>query len=226
MLAREGMGWRAFTPAPLPQLADFFLRTNFRRSPPAGIFGKTIEMSAAPTDQPDDATLRVQQLFVQHQAALRGFVLSLLPDFAAAEDVVQETFLTVSRKAQDFELGTNFPAWARRIAMNHALHQRRRFARGPVALSDDVLEALVAAAPEESPEERQTLLVLLRGCLEKLAPTARELVRMRYYGEHAPQQIAEQRGLSAKGVNVTLSRARTQLRACMEHRLRAAEGRA
>lgn len=186
-------------------------------------------MSLPSKPAPDGAitkSLRVQQLFVQYQTTLRGFIHSLLPDFAAAEDMLQETFLTVSRKADDFELGSNFPAWARRIAMNHVLHQRRRFARGPVALSDAVLEALVAAAPEESPEERQTQLVLLRGCLERLAPAAREFVRLRYYGEHAPQEIAEQRGLSAKGVNVTLSRARTHLRACMEHGLRTGGGRA
>lgn len=174
--------------------------------------------------QPDDAVLAVQRLFVQHQAGLKSFVLSILPDFAAAEDVVQETFLMVTRKARDFTPGTNFVAWMRRIAMYKVMHIRRRFARGPVALSDDVLEALVAAAPDdESPEDKHRLMRALHGCLEKLAPAARELIRLRYFGEHDPTEIAEMRNLSIKGVNVTLTRARAALRTCMDRALRTLE---
>ncbi len=42
------------------------------------------------------------------QRRLRAFVLSLAPDFSAADDVLQETFLVVTRKAAEFEPGTNF----------------------------------------------------------------------------------------------------------------------
>ena len=58
----------------------------------------------------------VQQLFVRHQSKVRSVALALTADFAAAEDVVQETFLTVTAKACDFDLDTNFLAWACAIA--------------------------------------------------------------------------------------------------------------
>ena len=67
-------------------------------------------MPATDPSPADEQTLLVQKLFVEHFAVVRGFVLALLPDFARAEDVVQETFLTVTRKAAEF------PKWACAIA--------------------------------------------------------------------------------------------------------------
>ena len=41
---------------------------------------------------PQEHTLQVQRLFVEHHMRIKGFVFALLPDFALADDVVQETF--------------------------------------------------------------------------------------------------------------------------------------
>jgi RNA polymerase sigma-70 factor (ECF subfamily) len=173
---------------------------------------------------PAEHTLRVQQLFVQHQARLRSFVLSLTPDFATADDVIQETFLVVTKKAAIFEPGSNFVAWARRIAVFTLLAQFRDRQRGPLPLADDVLEALAAAAPPEDEDAKHLQEVsLLRACLEQLAPAARELVRLRYFGEHLPEEIAQMRAQSVNAINVTLSRARAALRECMERKLEIAQ---
>jgi hypothetical protein len=45
-------------------------------------------------------TLRVQQLFVRHQGAFKAFVLALWPDFAEADDVMQEVFLVIATAIQ------------------------------------------------------------------------------------------------------------------------------
>ena len=56
--------------------------------------------------------IHVQQLFVKHQGVLKGYVLGLVPEFASAEDVLQEVFLTVTAKAGQCEEGSNFVARA------------------------------------------------------------------------------------------------------------------
>ena len=61
-------------------------------------------------------TAHVQSLFLQHLPALRGFVLSLVSDFSLVDDVVQETFVTVTAKAASYQRGTNFRAWVWTIA--------------------------------------------------------------------------------------------------------------
>lgn len=49
----------------------------------------------------------VLALFVRHQTRIKGFISSLMGDFAAVPDVLQETFLVVQRKAGEFEPGSN-----------------------------------------------------------------------------------------------------------------------
>src|SRR5436190_23654946 len=103
-------------------------------------------MSAAPTHP--QATEEVQRLFLRHSAVLRGFILGLLPDHNRAEDVFQELFLTVTRKAADFRPGSNFIAWARSMARLKVLEQCRLQQSGPSLLDPDAMDAVIAAAEQ------------------------------------------------------------------------------
>jgi RNA polymerase sigma-70 factor (ECF subfamily) len=171
----------------------------------------------APTPQ-EVHTAQVQGLFLQYQPAVRGYILSMIPDFSQADDVMQETFLTVTRKAASFELGTSFAAWVKTIARFKALEAIR--ARRFESLSEEVLLAL-SAEPREFRGESDERLSLLRGCLDQLAPQARRSIDYRYQNDHLPPQIAELTGCTVQSVNVTLSRARAFLRDCVQRKLAA-----
>lgn len=157
--------------------------------------------------------MRVQQLFVAHQTSVKAFILSLRPDFTEAADILQETFLTVTRKAAEFREGSNFTAWAFAIARFKVL-EAGRARRRETDLSEEVLDALAAAAPPPSFFDRR--LPALRDCLRRLAPRAREIVRLRYHAGHGPEEIARRVSWSANAVNVALSRARSALRSCVD----------
>jgi RNA polymerase sigma-70 factor, ECF subfamily len=164
-----------------------------------------------------DKTMRVQQLFVKHQLALRAFILSLEPNFTDAEDLLQEVFLVVTRKANEFEEGTNFFAWGCTIARFKLMELLRRRAKSQ-ALSEEVIEALCAVEPEHQFDDSR--LALLQNCLEQLAPKARQMMYLRYYGEHSPAQIARLVSWTPNAVRVALSRARTVLQECLERKMR------
>ena len=168
---------------------------------------------------PEEAhTAKVQGLFLQYQPAVRGYILSMIPDFSAADDVMQETFLTVTRKAASFEIGTSFAAWVKTIARFKALEAIR--ARRFESLSEEVLQAL-GAEPRELRPDSDERLALLRSCLDQLAPQARRSIDYRYQNEHLPPQIADLMGCTVQSVNVTLSRARTFLRDCVQRKMSA-----
>ena len=103
-----------------------------------------------------DSTVRVQQLFVRHQGIVKAFILSLQPGFADAEDVLQETFLVVTRRAADFHEGTNFVAWACSIAQLK-LFEARRNASAP-GLSEEALAPLAAGVWSQAAANRTTFL--------------------------------------------------------------------
>ena len=171
---------------------------------------------SAPVPPSDQQTALVQMLFVQHASALRGFVHALMPDFAWADDIVQETFLTITKKAADFEPGTNFLGWACTIARFKVMEAGRK-AKNSTTLSPDIIESLCACEPEaEASDER---LRHLAECLEKLAPQSRQAVEMRYQQAHKPAEIARRLGWAAESVYVALSRARALLRECVARKL-------
>ncbi len=161
--------------------------------------------------------MQVQRLFLSNQVALRAFIFGLWPDPCEAEDVLQEVFLTITRKASAFTLGTNFLAWARMVARMEVLAARRRRGRQEARLDRRLSAETVAVLAEACPDGwgSEARLSVLMDCLRKLAPKARELVRLRYFEERGPSQIALELGRSVNSVDVALSKTREKLRECM-----------
>lgn len=164
----------------------------------------------------DDPKTRVQKLFVRHQGQLRAYLLALRPDFALADDVLQEVFLTVSARADDFEFGTNFVAWARSIARLKFLEACRRLPGA--ALDIDTAASLAASCPDDWANDMK--LAALAKCMADLAPKAREMLGLRYHREHSPPEIARLLSRTVNSVAVALAKARDALRECIEQRLR------
>jgi RNA polymerase sigma-70 factor (ECF subfamily) len=160
----------------------------------------------------------VQQLFVRHISPIKGFILGLCPDFSEADDILQEVFMTVTRKADDFELGTNFQAWARAIARNKVLEHLKKSTRLACPLDEETLDAVAAEAePVEDAWERQRRALM--ECLEKIAPHARKLMELRYVNGRLPGEIAAAMSWTLGSVNVGLARVRKSLRDCTSHKL-------
>lgn len=153
-------------------------------------------------------------LLTSSQAALYSCILALLPDRAAARDVLQETNLTLWRKADDFEAGTNFLGWAARIGHYHVLNHRRKLGRERLVFDDELFDKLAErqAARVESFDGREEAL---RGCLEKLPPDQRSLIEQRYASGGSVQAIAAAADKSVGAISQTLYRIREALLNCV-----------
>ncbi len=64
--------------------------------------------------------------FVRHRSGLFSLLLSIVRDFAFAEEAMQELSVVVCDQWADFAPGTNFQAWAMRIARNKSTNLTRR----------------------------------------------------------------------------------------------------
>ncbi len=166
-----------------------------------------------------EAVAEVHALFIRHIDVIRGFIRGLLRDQSLADDVLQETFLTVARKASDYEPGTSFPRWACAVARFKVLEMTRRESGNLRFFSGETLEALAAS---HSPEAEDMRLHFLDGCVRELPPTMRNMVERRYVGEQKPAEIAREVGWTVESVYVTLSRARVAIRECLRMKLREA----
>lgn len=178
-------------------------------------------MSAASSSTDPDEQFVL--LMTRHQASLTAFVRSLVPDRGMAEEVLQASTVVLWQKRSDFAIGSNFRAWAFRVArfqaMAHAKTQQRNrllcFEEGVVEkLSESALPVL------EQSDER---IEALESCLEKLPDQDRELVEDCYFEELSMQQQAKRAGRSVGALRQVLYRIRTALRRCVEQALSSAE---
>jgi len=155
----------------------------------------------------------VQALFLKNSAVLQGFITGLVPDLALAEDVYQEVFLAVSRLASKFQLGTDFLAWARSVALMK-IHEGFRGRKSARPLDARVIE-LLAASHTETQDAWALRRQSLADCLRKLPPRARELVELRYAATPlSTSQISRKLSWTPHAVDVGLSRARRWLQDC------------
>lgn len=190
------------------EIARIFFANSGRR--PAVLFES---MDFPPTPPLDPHLLRVQQLFVQHRESLLAYVCSIEPNFSDAQDILQEVFLTLSRKAHAWTDGTNFLAWACTVSRYETLNFQRTRSRRTARLNEDVMELLYSG---EIPTELrlQEYTSALQDCMDRLAPTARELILRRYHRNQSPAEIAAEMGWKPNAVSVALTRARHFLREC------------
>ncbi|MDP3849126.1 MAG: sigma-70 family RNA polymerase sigma factor [Luteolibacter sp.] len=163
----------------------------------------------------------VQALFVDHLPIVRSLVLALWPDFDGANDIVQETFLTVNRRAASFKLGTDFTAWVASIARFKIKEAWASKYRSFEILSPKIVDSLISTMPGES--DRQLELSALKECMERLSPKAGAIVEMRYEQSHSLKEIGDRIGWTAGSVHVALSRARMLLRDCVHAKLAKAQ---
>lgn len=157
-------------------------------------------------------------LIAQHQWALRGFILALMPGSPDVDDVLQETNIVLWEKRTRFKEGSNFLAWATTIARFQVMRHRgivKRFQA--VSFSDEFLHELgEELAPDDS---KRPLLSALEQCLRKLDDKQRLLLAVRYTPEKSIKDHAAEVGTSAEVLRVTLHRIRQILKRCIENNL-------
>ena len=154
-------------------------------------------------------------LMEAHQGRLRGYVLSMMGgDHAGTEDVLQETNLVLFKKADQFEMGTSFMAWASRVAFFEVMRARRKMSRDRLVLNDGLLDTMAAEA-ESAGELYSARARALAFCLQKLGDRQRMLVLKRYYRGMGEGEMATELKQTANAVSQALFRARQSLIDCV-----------
>ena len=168
-----------------------------------------------------------QKVIVQEiarcQTRLRAFVRCLLVRSDDVDDVLQDINAILWEKADEFEPGTDFWAWASQIARFKVLNQVRKYGRERLVFDVAAVDRLADVAQQRL-QELDSRREALEGCLNKLAPPQRQLIDLRYVDGHAIDRIAETVGRSAGAVRQTLYRIRAVLLECIQRQLSSAGG--
>lgn len=139
----------------------------------------------------------------------------MIPNRTDADDVMQETNVILLRKFSDFQLGSNFRAWACKIARYEVLKYRERSGRQSKYFCQEVIEEIAEVALERADvlQQRSDALSI---CLRKLREQDKELIRSRYDNGTSIKIIAEQEGRSSDAIYKTLRRIHRSLMDCVQ----------
>lgn len=155
----------------------------------------------------------------RHQRRIFGFILTLVPNAADADDIFQETCLTLWRKADTFDPSGDFVRWACGVAFNVVRNARVKQLRGRVVFSDETVRMLLderVSRREELDGQNQ----VLGDCLQALPAPHRNLLELCYCGEHSIEAISRKLHRQPNAVYQQLHRIRRALLKCIEERRR------
>ncbi|HUP50266.1 MAG TPA: RNA polymerase sigma factor [Thermoanaerobaculia bacterium] len=152
----------------------------------------------------------LEGLVSRHEAAVFRFARAVTGDHAAAEDVLQETFVSVWKHAGSFRGAESARGWILIIARNAAHRQFRRHAGEPESfqpLADLGAEAGWAAHDPRLPERLADRQLVEMG-FRDLAPEEREILILREVEGFSGDEVAGMLGLSVAAMKSRLHRAR------------------
>ncbi len=144
--------------------------------------------------------------WTNHEAELRRYLRSRLPDTAVAEDLLQDTFLKALAEGSRFCQLESSRAWLFRVAKNRLIDYHR---------SHRAHEAIVGDLPE-SPAAETAVVDDLSQCLPRalteLSPADSEVIRLCDMEGISQVEYARLKGLSPAGAKSRIQRARKRLK--------------
>lgn len=154
-----------------------------------------------------------EELAMPHFAKLYNFACWLTRDTAAAEDLVQETYMKALRGFSSFQQGTNFRAWIYRILRNTFLTSQTGLKATAALDAED--ENIPEPATHSTPESillARMEFETIQQALETLPVHHREVILLCDLEEMSYQEIGQTLSIPIGTVMSRLSRARKAMR--------------
>ncbi len=152
-----------------------------------------------------------------HQNGVWRYLRAIGCDPSQAEDLTQETFLTVLQKPFVEYSPAATAAYLRKVAYNLFITMQRR--AGRVTAVENVEEFDSVWEDWAGDDGGEAMVDALRDCLKGLGERARSALEMRFRDKVPRVQIGEALGITEHGAKNLMQRAKKQLRDCIEGKL-------
>ena len=162
-----------------------------------------------------EPTEMITGLLMKHFDVLLRYVISLVGNETDARDIMQETSVSLVRKAEGYDTSRPFVPWACRFAYLETLKFREKSGKRPFLLDEDVLE-IIANEQAEAVATADSRKDALEMCLAKLPAPDRRLLVLRYEDELPTEEICSEMEMSRRSLFRQLKEVREKLRNCIK----------
>lgn len=183
-------------------------------------------MEPRPTNAiPDENRRRFSCLMREHHRELLVFAGAVTRDRAAAQDVVQDAFVSAWRRFADFDETRDFGSWMRGIVRNKIKDWYRSRQRTPLGISPEGLELveleIEIAAWQNSQHGGVGIFELVGECVDRLPAHFKAAVKGFYFDGLDSEEAAMALEISSANLRKRLERARALLHECIGGKTRA-----
>ncbi len=159
-----------------------------------------------------------ETLYRDTSSRLFGICLRVLNERAEAEEVLQEVYTSVWRKASQFDATrASAMSWLSMMARNKSIDRLRampaRNKRSAVELAEQIADP--GASPAQQ-VETMTDRARLENCLEQLEPKRHSLIRAAFFDGSTYEELAASIQAPLGSVKSWIRRGLLQLRTCLE----------
>lgn len=158
-----------------------------------------------------------EDLFRELANPLARYLQRLAGNHAAAEDLLQETYIRIARGLADFEARSGLKTWAFTIATHVAMDHFRKAGGAPRVVDESAAAVLPDSAP--TPEQRLALDQMnacVRKVVAELPPDYRAAVLLHDFGGLSARETAAACGCSEATAKVRIHRARAKLKEALQ----------
>jgi RNA polymerase sigma-70 factor (ECF subfamily) len=160
----------------------------------------------------------LKRLYEATSAKLFGVALRILADREEAEDVLQEVYVTIWRRADRYEPArASVMTWVSTIARNRAIDRLR--ARGPMAHAAPVEDLEIADEGQASAEALVAAgqdAARLAGCLGELDTRTETVIRTAFFEGVTYEALARRMDQPLGTVKSWIRRGLAKLKGCLE----------
>ncbi len=156
-------------------------------------------------------------LMARYQHRLYRYLLRVVKEPAAAEDLFQQTWLQIIQKIRWYDSSRSFAAWMFAVARNLAIDHLRRQRESSLDAPDDSGRPAIDSVASETADAFQQLLqyergVVLAAAISQLPAIHREILTLRFEENMKLEEIAAIAGIPLSTVKSRLARALENLR--------------
>jgi len=166
----------------------------------------------------DESRRQFVRLMTRYERLVYSYILGLVPNWADADEILQETNVRLWEEFNKFVPGTNFAAWAVRVAHFQVLTWRKQTSRRRLVFDERVIESL-ADEPVWSDDAFEAQQRALGDCVAELPDHSRELLRQCYARGSKIKDVAARFERTPGSVYKALERIRSLLHGCIQRKL-------
>lgn len=158
------------------------------------------------------------RLLMLNDRRIYAYILSLVPNAADADDIMQEVSAVMWRKFSSFRSGMDFVGWALTIARYQILSYFKKKKSSRLHFSESLVKELEEEVQRAIPEMDHRMGAMKR-CMDKLAGADRYILKLRYEKDLTLENIGAHISKSTRATYYALVRIHRMLLQCIKQTL-------